>query len=157
MVFLRSCVLSISNIVSYSYIGCRELVGSILVFHWGLFGLLYGLLYLTISFFTFVNYFSSFIVFTDSFETISRFFLALGWIVNWFIVSISISLFLLNWFYKVVLLFAHLYSIYTLYQQSFFYIPSNVGLLNSSNIILTSSKFLYRFSTFQYLIKSLLL
>ena len=33
MVFLRSCVLSISNIVPYSYIGCRELEGYVLVFH----------------------------------------------------------------------------------------------------------------------------
>ena len=74
MVFLRSCVLSISNIVSYSYIGCKELEGFVLVFHWGPFGLLCSLLYLIISFFTFTNSFSSFIIFTDSFETIAKFF-----------------------------------------------------------------------------------
>ena len=45
MVFLRSCALSISNIVPYSYTGCKELEGSVLVFLWGPFGLLYGLLY----------------------------------------------------------------------------------------------------------------
>ena len=90
MVFLRSYVSSISNIVPYSYIGCRELEGFVLVFDWGSF----GLLYLTILFFTFTNSFSSFIVFTDSFETIYKFSLAFGWIVNWFIVSIFVSFFI---------------------------------------------------------------
>ena len=72
MVFLRSCALSISNIVPYSYTSCKELEGFVLVFHWGPFGLLYGLLYFTISLFRFTNSFSSFIVFTDSFEIISH-------------------------------------------------------------------------------------
>ena len=44
------------------------LEGSVLVFHWGPFGLLYGLLYFTISLFTFTDSFSSFIVFIDLFE-----------------------------------------------------------------------------------------
>ena len=33
MIFLRSCILSISNIVPYSYISCNELEGFVLVFH----------------------------------------------------------------------------------------------------------------------------
>ena len=37
--------------------------------------------------------FSSFIVFIDSFEIISMFSLTFGWILNWFIISISISFF----------------------------------------------------------------
>ena len=71
MAFLRSCVLSMSNIVPYSYVGCKELENYVFVFHWGPF----GLLYLTISVFTFTNslLFSSFSVFTDSFGTISSF------------------------------------------------------------------------------------
>ena len=74
MAFLRSCVLSMSNIVPYSYVGCKELENYVFVFHWGPF----GLLYLTISIFTFTNSFSTFIVFTNSFETIFKFYLAFG-------------------------------------------------------------------------------
>ena len=131
MVFLRSCALSISNVVPYSYtgykelyIGCKELEGSILVFHWGPFGLLYDSLYLTISVFAFTNSFSIFIVFIDLSETVSKFSSTFGWIINWFVVSISISFFLSNWFYKVVQLFVRLYSFYTLFQQIFLDLPN---------------------------------
>ena len=53
MVLLRSYVLSICKIISYSYISCRGLESSVFIFHWGLFDLLYP----TIFVFTFTNSF----------------------------------------------------------------------------------------------------